>query len=120
MNGRSYLIDENTTPALADQLRRRRSIINVMKIGDESAPPKGTPDKDILLWIERHGFSLVTRNRKSMPYHLDQHLKSEHHVQGIFVLRPRASLGEVIDDLIHIWESSEPDEFQDQIVRLPL
>ena len=58
--GRSYLIDENTTPALADQLRRRQPALEVASVGDDVAPPKGTPDPNILLWIEAHGFTLVT------------------------------------------------------------
>nr|VFJ90836.1 MAG: hypothetical protein BECKH772A_GA0070896_1002412 [Candidatus Kentron sp. H]VFJ91863.1 MAG: hypothetical protein BECKH772B_GA0070898_1002210 [Candidatus Kentron sp. H]VFJ98527.1 MAG: hypothetical protein BECKH772C_GA0070978_1002211 [Candidatus Kentron sp. H] len=55
---RRYLIDENTTPALGDQLRRRQPALEVMSVGDESAPPKGTLDPDILLWIQAHGFTL--------------------------------------------------------------
>lgn len=120
MTRRCYLIDENTTPALADQLRRRQPTMNVLNIGDEMALPKGTPDPEILLWLERNGFSLVTRNRKSIPHHLQQHLATGHHVPGIFTLRPKASLGEALDDLILILEASEPDEYQDQIVHIPL
>ena len=120
MTPRCYLVDENTAPALADQLRRRQPKMIVLKIGDEMAPPKGTLDPDILEWLERNGFSLVTRNRKSMPQHLKRHLAQGHHVSGIFTLRANASLGEVLDDLLLIWEASEPNEYQDQIVNIPL
>lgn len=91
MTRRCYLVDENTTPALADQLRRRHPYMNVLKIGDENTSPKGTSDPDILLWLERHGFSLVTKNRKSIPLHLHEHLANGHHVPGIFTLRPQSS-----------------------------
>ena len=117
---RRYLIDENTTPALADQLRRQQPELNVASVGDDVAPPKGTLDPEILLWIEAHGFTLITRNRKSMPEHLSDHLEIGHHIPGILTLRPKASLGEIIEDLLLIWELSEDDEYQDQIIHIPL
>ncbi|RLB99476.1 MAG: hypothetical protein DRI57_33590 [Deltaproteobacteria bacterium] len=117
---RRYLIDENTTPALADQLRRRQPLLEVASVGDEIAPPKGTLDPDILLWIEEHGFTLVTRNRKSMPDHFQQHLSIGHHIPGILTLRPKVSLGEIIEDLLLIWELADTSEYQDQIIHVPL
>ena len=115
-----YLIDENTTPALADQLRRLQAGLEVISVGDENAPSKGTLDPDILLWIEQYSYTLITRNRKSMPEHLQQHINIGHHIQGILTLRPRASLGEIIKDLLLIWELADADEYQDQIVHIPL
>lgn len=120
MTKHRYLVDENTTLAITDQLRRRRPILEVLTIGDELAPPKDTLDPDILLWLEQHGFSLITRNRRSMPGHLRQHLAIGHHVPGIFTLRPNASLREIIEDLLLIWEATERGEYRDQIVHIPL
>ncbi len=120
MKKRCYLVDENTTPALADQLRRIQPKMTVKKIGDEETPPKGTSDPEILCWLECKGFSLVTQNRKSMPQHLKDHLEKGHHVQGIFTLRPKAFMKEVIDDLLLIWELAEHEEYRDQIVHIPL
>ncbi|VEN75326.1 conserved hypothetical protein [Candidatus Desulfarcum epimagneticum] len=119
MTNRGYLIDENVTPAIADQLLRRRPDMDVAVVGGEAAPTKGTGDPDILMWIEAHGFMLVTRNRKSMPEHLRRHLLDERHIPGILTLRPKASLGEIIDDLLLVWELSEPDEYRDQIIHVP-
>lgn len=115
-----YLVDENTTHALCDQLRRRQPDIEVLTIGDDLSPPRGTLDPDILLWLESEGYWLITRNRRSMPQHLRDHLATGHHVPGIFTLKPRASIGQVIDDLILIWGASRPNEYQDQIVHIPL
>ena len=120
MRKRSYLVDENTTPALANQLRRYQPSMCILTIGDGIAPLKGTLDPDILLWLEKHDYSLITRNRKSMPDHLRDHLALGHHIPGIFTLRLKTSLGEAIDDLLLIWEAAEPDEYQDQIVYIPL
>jgi len=117
---RCYLVDENITPAIVDQLRRFQPKMTVQKIGDEMTPSKGTSDPEILYWLERNGYSLVTRNRKSMPQHLKVHLNTGHHVSGIFTLRPKALMKDVIDDLLLIWEIAELDEYHDQIVHIPL
>ena len=115
-----YLVDENTTRALRDQLRRRQPDIVVLTVGDDLAPPRGTPDPGILLWLEREGYCLITRNRHSMPRHLCDHLTGGHHVPGIFTLRPRASIGQIIEDLLLIWGASQLGEYRDQIVYVPL
>ena len=59
------LVDEHTARAIGNQLRRLQPDIVLLTIGDDQAPPLGTPDPDILLWLEREGYCLVTRNRRS-------------------------------------------------------
>lgn len=100
MSAIRLLVDENTARAIGDQLRRLQPDIVLLTIGDDQAPSLGTPDPDILLWLEREGYCLVTRNRRSMPMHLRVHLDAGHHVPGIFALRPGASVGEIIEDLL--------------------
>lgn len=115
-----YLVDENTARALGDQLRRRQPTINVIYVGDELAPSLGTSDPDILLWLERESYCLITRNRRSMPRHLREHLALGRHIPGIFTLRPGASLKQIIEDLLLIAEAAYQGEYEDQIVHIPL
>ena len=114
-----FLIDENTSRMLADQLRRLAPEIDVLLVGDEGAPPRGTLDPEILCWCEREEYCLVTRNRKSMPPHLDAHLATGRHIPGIFTIRDQAALKHVLATLLLIWEAAEPGEYQDQIVFIP-
>ncbi len=93
-----YLLDENVNPVLRVELLKRAPGMTIWKIGDPGAPPKGTPDPDILLWYEKKSFILVTNNRKSMPTHLKTHLAQDHHLPGIFELNPEMSIGETIDE----------------------
>jgi hypothetical protein len=48
-----------------------------------------------------------------------QDLSYYHHVPGIFILNPKLSIGQNIDELIFIAEASFENEYQDQIVHLP-
>ena len=115
-----YLIDENTPHAIRDGLLLRQPDIEVRIVGEDLAPPLGTKDPEILDWIECEGLILVTMNRSTMPVHLKDHLKSGKHVPGIFVLRRYVSFGQIINDLLLIWEAGSPDEYRDRIEYIPL
>lgn len=115
-----FLLDENVSPLIKTRLTAYEPQICVYLIGDNVAPPKGTLDPEILHWIEAQNCLLVTRNRASMPVHLHAHIAAGHHVPGIVQLPKRFELTAVIGDLWLIWGASNPDEFQDQIIYLPL
>jgi hypothetical protein len=115
-----YLIDENVNPTYTNQLRRLKLDLFVIAVGDITAPPRGTLDPDILLWCEENNCILVTNNRKSIPVHLSDHLATNHHIPGIFILSPKLTIGENLEQLILIAEGSLEDEYQDRIEFLPL
>lgn len=115
-----YLLDENVNRAVQRQLSRLAEGIEVLAIGDPEAPPKGSSDPEILEWIERHGYILVTENRRTIPMHLREHWAKGRHVPGIFFLRPFASLSAIIEDLYLIWLVADAEEFVDQTIYLPL
>lgn len=115
-----YLLDENLPPKYRTQLLRKQPDLTVWIVGDPAAPPKGTLDPEILNWCEKNGSILVTSNRRSMPTHLSEHLAAGRHVQGILVLRLKARLGEILDDLVLIAAASYENEYQDRIVYVPL
>lgn len=115
-----FLIDENLPPTLALRLNQRDPMLTVYVVGMPPAPDAGAPDPDLLIWIEEHDCLLITRNRKSMPVHLKDHLKSGRHVPGIITLPENFSFGRTIEDILLIAVASKPREFQDQILYLPL
>ena len=114
-----YLIDENVNSVYLKQLRRR-SEITVRVVGEADAPPLVTLDPEILIWCETLNFVLVTNNRASMPVHLSDHLQQNRHVPGIFLLNPNLSFGNNLLELIVIAQGSFDNEYQDQIIHLPL
>jgi hypothetical protein len=115
-----YLIDENVDPLYPTQLRRLQPELVVWMIGKPTTPPRGTLDPEILLWCEKFEFILVTNNRTSMPVHLKDHLSEGHHIPGIFILSRTLTIRENLDELILIAEASFDEDYQDQIIHLPL
>ena len=115
-----FLLDEHVPPFIQAQLARLELDLRVYRIGDDLTPATGTPDPDVLAWIEANDCMLVTNNRASMPEHLTDHLALGRHIPGIIQLPRRMNIRAILDDLWLIWAAARPDEFRDQIVHLPL
>ncbi|MCC5631468.1 DUF5615 family PIN-like protein [Nostoc sphaeroides] len=115
-----YLLDENVAPLYQVQLKRQKRDLVVWVVGDPGTPPKSTLDPEILCWCEEHYFLLVTNNRKSMPVHLAEHIAQGRNIPGIFILNDKLTIGQNINELILIAEASFDNEYQNQILHLPL
>ncbi len=98
-----FLVDENVPPIIATQLRLREPNIVAVAVGQAGAPPKGTLDPKILLWLEEHHCALVTNNRASMPAHLRDHVAGGRHVPGIFVTPIPLDIGLIVEELFLVW-----------------
>lgn len=119
MNGIAFLLDENLPIDLADALPRVEPAIEFYAVGDALAPPKGTPDPQLLLFAEEHRLILVTLDKISMPVHVQDHWAAEHHTSGVIILKPKVSTGQIADVLLMVWAASTPDEWRDRIEWLP-
>jgi hypothetical protein len=85
-----------------------------------TTPQKESLDPEVLVWREENDCILVTNNRKSMPIHLADHIAQKHHVPGIFILNPKLSVGENLEQLLLTAEGLVANEYQDRIEFLPL
>jgi len=120
LSGIRLLLDENVPAAIETALHRRTAVADVLRVGRADAPPKGTTDPDLLIWCEGADAILVTLDRRTMPEHLGVHLAAGRHSPGVFLINRRARLAEVIEDLLLILEASDPREWHDRVVTVPL
>jgi hypothetical protein len=109
-----YLIDENLSPRLRGALQRIEPSVDALRIGDQGAPPLGTLDPDVLVYLTATQRLLVTDNRKSMPQHLIDHAAAGFRHWGIFVISKDAPIGALADELYLYWEASEAEEWIDR------
>jgi hypothetical protein len=114
------LLDENFPRVYHATLRRLDPELSVWIVGDPGAPPKGTPDAELLRWCEDQDALLVTNDRRTMPRHLAEHLASERHVPGILIFDPGRNVAEMAEDLVLLCRVSLEGEFADRITFLPL
>lgn len=55
-----------------------------------------------------------------MPVHLQDHLAQDRHATGILILNAEMSVGETVEELILVASASSAEEYQDQIIYLPI
>lgn len=55
-----------------------------------------------------------------MPVHLQDHLAQNRRATGIFILNAEMSVGETVEELLLIASASSVEEYQDQIIYLPI
>jgi hypothetical protein len=115
-----YLIDENLSTRLKGAIQRIEPLVDVLRVGDQGAPPLGTLDPDVLIYLTATRRLLVTDNRKSMPKHLVDHAAAEFQHWGIFVVSKDAPIGALADELYLYWEVSEAEEWIDRTEWLKL
>lgn len=114
-----FLIDEDTAHIIQDGLLQRQPEAEVRVIGGENAPQIGTKDEEILEFLERETYILVSSNRRTMPGHLQAYLQEGGHIPGILLLRPNSSYRQIIDTLELIWLVGIPEDFRDQLIHIP-
>lgn len=88
-----FLLDENLSPLIKQAVLQYDDSIDILRVGDEGAPPLSTPDPDILIYLEATDRVLVTDNRASMPEHIRDHFAAGHEHPGIFWLRDKENIG---------------------------
>jgi len=118
MNPR-FLLDEHVPALIRQQIRRRNPLVEVKSIGEPGVPLKGTPDAEILDWLEEHDFVLVTENRRSMPKHIEEHYAEGKILTGILWLKPDAPISEIIEALLLRWETTTQEEYRHFMAYIP-
>ncbi len=115
-----FLLDENLSPRLKLAILRLNSKIDILRVGDLGAPDSGTLDPNILIYLQQSQRILLTDNRKSMSEHLNDHWVKNQYIWGLFWLKPKATVRELAEEVVLIWETTEAEEWKDRLVWIPL
>jgi Domain of unknown function (DUF5615) len=114
-----FLLDENLSPRLKPAVLRLNPEIDILRIGEPATPSLGTLDPDVLNYLESSQRLLVTNNRNSMPGHLEAHWAENKQIWGLFWIRPDTPLGVLAQELCMIWETSEAEEWINNLDWIP-
>jgi hypothetical protein len=119
----SYVLDEHLRGPLWRAILQHHALgvepIDALRVGDVPDLPLGTLDPDPLLWAERTGRILLTRDESTMPAYLTNHLQAGRHSPGVFILRPRSKISQVVAFLAYVAYHRTAVEWQDQITYIP-
>jgi Domain of unknown function (DUF5615) len=116
-----YVLDEHLRGPLWRAIQSHNSAgvypLDVVRVGDPIDLPLGTDDPTLLSWAEREQRILVTFDPDTMPLHLADHLAAGLHSSGVFMIRPRSALPQLVGFLRDAAYASEPAEWQAVAVR---
>ena|SRR5712692_5383144 len=119
MNKARFLCDECIPSGLVQALHQLESTVDLLQVGDQGAPPKGTKDPDLLLASETMGRVLVSRDRNTMPPHLVNHFAAGHHTGGVILLRNGFTIGQCAQAILDEWANTTADQWVDRTIYLP-
>jgi len=115
-----FLVDESMPGALLRAMLRYNHkgmfVIDALKVGEVGAPPFGTLDPALLVWMQEQGRILASYDKKTLPAHFAVHLERGGHIPGIFLFKLRHSIPFIIEYLATVTHASTPKEWVDRIV----
>jgi uncharacterized protein DUF5615 len=85
-----------------------------------SAKLRGKTDLEVLNLAAQEGRILVSQDIRTMPRYFAAFLQRGSHIPGVILIPQTIPAAAAIDDLVLIWAASQPAEWADRIVRIPL
>lgn len=114
-----FLFDEDVSHDLATTLRAQEPGIEIICVGEEDGPAKGTPDSELLKIGEAQGRLLVSNDRNTMPQHLLDHFMNGGHTHGVALLRKGFPLVRYVYEIALIYQASSAEEWIDRTFYVP-
>ena len=111
-------VDEDVNGRIVRGLLRRIPHLDVVRVQDRGLT--GTGDPEILEWAAREDRILLTQDANTMTGHAYARLAAGKHMAGVIVAAQDLAIGIVIEDLFLIAECTEANEWEGQVIFLPL
>ena len=113
-----FLADENFNNVIVRGLQSMLPDVDVTTV--QWLGMDGTPDPAVLEWAAANERVLLTHDWRTMPGHVRDRLVAHKIVWGVLVVPTTLPVRRAIEELALVADSSEPADWRDQIVRLPL
>lgn len=113
-----YLFDENCNARIVRGIRRRASRLDVVTV--QEAGLGSADDSAILARAAEQGLLVVSHDVRTMTAHATARLQAKEPMAGLLVIPQTYPVGQAIEELLLIAEVSTGEEWQGQIIFLPL
>jgi hypothetical protein len=115
-----FLLDENISPVVADQVKRRCPDLTIESVHRwRDGAFKNRQDTQILIAAASEGLTLVTYDQKTIPNILDElFYDGQHHAGVIYVDErtiPGGDFGLLVRSLISFWKRFQSLDWIDRI-----
>jgi hypothetical protein len=112
-----FLADASLHDGVVTGCLRREPSIDFLSAHE--ARLEGVPDPEVLAFATHQSRILVTSDLRTMPHHFGDFLDANGQCAGVFLVKQRAALADVIDALVLIWAASDASEWKNRIVEIP-
>jgi predicted nuclease of predicted toxin-antitoxin system len=114
----SLAIDENFDHHILRALLRRVPGLDAKTVQEESL--HGASDPEVLAWAAAEGRVLLTHDVQTVTRFAYERVERGEPMPGVIEIPSRATVAEVIDDLVLVATCSMAADCSDQVIYLPL
>ena len=112
------LIDENFNHRILRGLKLRLPHLDYVIVQETEL--QGIPDPPLLDWAAEHGRILVTHDLKTIPMYAYERVKAQLAMPGVIAVPKDLPIGAAIEELWTVIDCMEQDEFNHQVIHVPL
>lgn len=113
-----FLADENFDGRILRGIRRENAPVDIVRVQDTIIYQANDPT--VLEWAAQENRILLTHDISTMPDYAYERVRAGKSMPGVLLVHRDAAIGEVIEDLLVVIGTSEPNEYENQVVHLPL
>jgi predicted nuclease of predicted toxin-antitoxin system len=110
--------DEHISLALVRGLLRRLPELDIVALRDTEL--LGKDDPTLLEWAATENRIILTQDVSTLPDFAYERIEANLPMPGVFVLRRKVSLNQLIEDLVLIAEASEQEEWTNLVTHVPI
>ena len=112
-----FLADASLHDAIVTGCLRREPAMDFLSAHEANL--EGIRDPEVLEFATQQDRILVTSDFRTMPHHFGEFLEAQGRCAGVFLVKQRAPLADVIDALVLVWAASDADEWKNRIIEIP-
>jgi predicted nuclease of predicted toxin-antitoxin system len=113
-----FLTDEHISLKLIEGLLLQKPNLDILALRDTELLRKDDPT--LLEWAANQRRIILTQDVSTMPDFAYERISKELPMPGLFVLRRKASLGQLIEEIILIVTASNVEEWSSRVIHIPL
>ncbi len=113
-----FLADEDLRGAIVRAIRRLEPTIEVTTINEEGIA--GTPDPQVLEYCWQNRWLLLSHDVNTMKALAEERVLQRNGLHGLFLIPQDRSIRAVAESVVLLWSASGFEEWNDQVVYLPL
>jgi hypothetical protein len=110
--------DENFNNDIVRGLLRKKPDLDIVRVQDVGL--RGAEDPLILEWAANEGRVVVTHDATTMTYYAYERVTAGLSMPGVVEVADDLPLGQVIEDILLLADYSNKDEWESQVIYLPL